>query len=66
LTASSRMNEQIMTFLRENGLFVALLLGMVAAFVLLRTKGTQLASVNELDALLAKGQPIVVEFFSNT
>jgi hypothetical protein len=60
------MNEQVMTFVRENGLFLAVLLGLVAAFVLLRTKGTQLASVNELDALLSKGQPVVVEFFSNT
>jgi hypothetical protein len=60
------MNEQVMAFVRENGLFVAVLLGIIAAFVLLRTKGTQLASVSELDALLAKGQPVVVEFFSNT
>ena len=60
------MNEQILTFARENGLFLAVLLGLVAAFVLLRTKGTQLASVNELDVLLSKGQPVVVEFFSNT
>ena len=56
----------MMAFVRENGLFLAVLLGLVAAFVLLRTKGTQLASVGELDALLAKGQPVVVEFFSNT
>jgi hypothetical protein len=60
------MNEQVMTFVRENGLFLAVLLGLVAAFVLLRTRGTQLASVSELDGLLSKGQPVVVEFFSNT
>ncbi len=60
------MNEQIIAFVRENGFFFAVLLGLVAAFVLLRTKGTQLASVSELDALLSKGQPVVIEFYSNT
>ena len=60
------MNEQIMAFFRENGLFVAVLLGLIAAFIFLRTKGTPLASVSELDGLLSKGQPVIVEFYSNT
>jgi hypothetical protein len=60
------MSEQIISFARENALFVAVLLGLVAAFVLLRTKGTPVASVSELDALLSRGQPVLVEFYSNT
>jgi hypothetical protein len=60
------MSEQITTFIRENALFLVVLLGLVGAFVLLRTKGTQLESVDELDAMLGNGQPVVVEFFSNT
>lgn len=60
------MSEQVLAFLRENGVFLAVLLGIVAAFVLLRTKATDLDSVDELDALLGAGQPVVVEFYSNT
>jgi hypothetical protein len=60
------MSEQVLTFLRENGAFLAVLLGIVAAFVLLRTKATDLDSVDEFDGLLGAGQPVVVEFYSNT
>jgi hypothetical protein len=60
------MSEQITTFVRENAFFLIVLLGLVGAFVLLRTKGTQLGSVDELDAMLGNGQPVIVEFFSNT
>jgi hypothetical protein len=60
------MNEQITTFIRENALFLIVLLGLVSAFVLFRTKGTEVESVDELAAMLAGGQPVVVEFFSNT
>lgn len=60
------MGEQFVGFVRNNALFLAVLLGLVAAFVLFRTKGTDLASVDEFDALIGKGQPVVVEFYSNT
>jgi hypothetical protein len=60
------MNEQLATFIRENALFLVVLLGLVGAFILFRTKGTAVASVDELDAMLANGQPVIVEFFSNT
>ena len=60
------MNEQIVTFVRENALFIVVLLGIVGAFVFLRTKSTDIESVDEFDSLLTSGQPVVVEFFSNT
>jgi len=60
------MNQQIAAFVRENALFLVVLLGLVGAFILFRTKGTELESVDELGAMLANGQPVVVEFFSNT
>jgi len=60
------MSGQVLSFLRENGAFLAVLIGIVAAFVLLRTKGTDLDTVDEFDALLGTGQPVVVEFYSNT
>ena len=60
------MNVQIMAFLRENALFMIVLVSIIAAFVLLRTKGTSMSSLDEFDALINADQPVVVEFYSNT
>jgi hypothetical protein len=60
------MFDQMLGLLRENALFVVVLLLIVSAFVFLRTKGANLESADELNALLGTGQPVVVEFFSNT
>ncbi len=60
------MNEQIIGFVRENALIIIVLFGVVGAFVFLRTKDTELESVDALDDLLVNGQPVVVEFYSNT
>ena len=60
------MNGQILGLLRENALFLLVLLAIVVGFVVLRTKGTQLASTAEFDTLINADQPVVVEFFSNT
>jgi hypothetical protein len=58
--------EQLVGLLRQNALVLIVLLVLVGAFLLLRTSGSQLASVGEFDALLAAGQPVVVEFYANT
>jgi hypothetical protein len=60
------MNAQMLSFLRENAFFFAVLLALVGGFVFLRTKGTDLESTSEFDALLGTGQPVVVEVYSNT
>jgi hypothetical protein len=60
------MAEQVLGLLRENALFIVVLLLIVSAFVFLRTKGEDLESADELNTLLGGGQPVVVEFFSNT
>ena len=52
--------------LRENALFLGFLAALVIGFLALRTRGSKLASMDEFDALIAGGQPVVVEFFSNT
>lgn len=54
------------TFVRENGLFLFVLLMLVGAFVVLRTKGTKFGSLDEFDTAIASGQPVVVEFYGNT
>jgi hypothetical protein len=35
-------------------------------FFLLRTRATQLESRHEFDTIIKAGQPVVVDFFSNT
>jgi hypothetical protein len=60
------MNVQILDFLRQNALFLAMIVVLVGAFIFLRTKGANLGSVSEFDALIRSGRPVVVEFYSNT
>ncbi len=60
------MDVKILNLLRENALFLTVLLVLVGGFVFLRTKGTKLDSIDEFDALISSGQPVVVEFYSNT
>jgi len=54
------------TFFRENALFLGFLAALVAGFLILRTRGAKLVSVDEFDALIGQGKPVVVEFYSNT
>ncbi len=53
-------------FLRDNLFFLAVLLLMGAGFVLLRTEGTEFASLEAFQDTLDGGTPTVVEFYSNT
>jgi hypothetical protein len=56
----------MLNFLRENALFIGFLAALVAGFLILRTRGANLASTDEFDALVGQGEPLVVEFYSNT
>jgi hypothetical protein len=60
------MNAKWISLLRENGLFLGFLAVLVVGFLVLRTRGSNVASLAEFDALIAGGQPVVVEFYSNT
>ena len=60
------MNPKVMNLLRENALFLGFLAVLIVGFLVLRTRGSRLASLDEFDALIAGGQPVVVEFYSNT
>ncbi len=72
LTAQERNNLQstavatTMNFLKANRgpLIIGVLL--IATWFFLRTPTTPLASVEELDALLSRSEPVVLEFFANT
>jgi hypothetical protein len=60
------MSAKMINLLRENALFVGFLTVLVVGFLVLRTRGSRLGSLEEFDALIAGGQPVVVEFYSNT
>ena len=59
------MSSALFRIIQQNWVGVAILLAMAAAFVLLRSPATHLATAQELDALLADGAPKVVEFYSD-
>ena len=60
------MNAQVLGLLRENALFLTVLVVLIGGFLVLRTRGTKLASVDEFETLISGGQPVVVQFYSNT
>jgi hypothetical protein len=60
------MNAKVFGLLRENALFLTVLVVLVGGFLFLRTRGSNLGSVDEFETLISGGQPVVVEFYSNT
>lgn len=60
------MNGALGNLLQENGLFVLVLLVLVIGFLFLRTRGTKLTPLDEFNALIVAGQPVVAELYSNT
>ena len=50
-------------FLQANWLTLVFLAGVAAFFILFRNRATK---VDGIDALWGKGQPVIVEVFSNT
>jgi len=58
--------ESALALVRENAFYIALIGLIVTGLVVLRTKPTDLASLEELDARLTSGKPTLIEFFSNT
>jgi hypothetical protein len=60
------LSQNITPFIQENAPSLIMLLIIVGVFVLFRTKSTKLASIEEFDAQISSGQPVVVELFSNT
>jgi hypothetical protein len=56
---------EISTWIKANWLLLAFLVLVASAFILLRSKPSDLASLDELDGVLSADQPTVVEFYSN-
>jgi hypothetical protein len=51
--------------LRQNWLLLLIVGAVAIAFTALRTRGSDVASVAEVEAMLQRGQPTLVEFYSN-
>jgi len=62
----SRLGDQLRRQWRENWLLLLLVAAIVGGFLVLRTPASAVSSMDEVEALLADGQPTLVEFFSNT
>lgn len=60
-----RMSGALLRVARQNWLGLLILGALAAAFIFLRSPATRVASMQELDALLADGAPKVVEFYSD-
>jgi len=56
----------LIEWFRINWVLLAFILGLAAAFLLLRTRPTEgIDDVQALDNVLVTGRPVVVEFYSN-
>lgn len=58
--------KRLSGFIRENWLLVAFLSLVIVGFLTLRTSATPVASEQELQEMLSSGQPVLLEFYSNT
>ncbi len=56
----------LIEWVRLNWVLLAFILGLAAAFLLLRTRPTEgIDDIQALNEQLITGQPVVVEFYSN-
>lgn len=60
------MSSRLLGLLRENLLLIVIVLAIAGAFLFLRTRESDIASLAALDEQLAAGRPTLLELFSNT
>lgn len=58
--------EWLARTLKENWLFLLVIVGLVSGFLFLRTPAGAVASVGDVDAIFVDGRPTMLEFYSNT
>jgi len=59
------VKDRLIAVLREDWLTLAIVLGLVVAYAILRTPSDSFASEADLQAALSTGKPTVVELFAN-
>jgi len=55
-----------MQLVKDNLFLIILILVLVVAYFALRNRPSDVASLKEFDSIISGGQPVVVEFYSNT
>lgn len=60
------MGTRTLQLLRQNWTTMLVLTLLVGGYFLLRTQPSDVASPEELEAILRDGQPTVIEFYANT
>lgn len=61
----SAIGANLLSWVRINWMFLLVLGIIAAAFIFLRSTPSQLNSLTELNGLLVRGQPTIIEFYSN-
>ena len=64
--AEASVGELLSTPIPGTGIPVLLVVGLIGLWLLLRSKATELGSTSALNAMLGRGQPVVLQFFKNT
>ena len=59
------MIHQVSQFVRQNVLLLAVLALIAGGYFFLRTSPSDIASMEALEASLSRGQPTLIEFYSN-
>lgn len=59
------MIHQVSQFMRQNVLLLIVLALIASIYFLLRTSPSDIASMEALEASLSRGQPTLIEFYSN-
>jgi hypothetical protein len=58
--------QWLVAVLRDNWLFLLVVGAIAVAFLVLRTPASPLTSIAEVDSIVQGGQPVLVEFYTNT
>ena len=56
----------LLQFIRSNVVAIAIVIALLAGYFLLRTTPSDLSSIEELQAIMNGGKPVLIEFYSNT
>lgn len=60
------MGEILSTPIPGTDIPILLVAGLIGLWFLLRHKASDIGSTSALDAMLGRGQPVVLQFFKNT
>lgn len=61
----STIGANLLNWIRLNWTFLLVVTIIAAAFIFLRSTPSQLDDLTQLNSLLVRGQPIIIEFYSN-